>query len=385
MMKITGLIFLTISLFAINAKAQSNGAVGQIKDAVAMLEKNASLKVLMSKDDQKFDVEKSRSITKSFSLNKNDKVLLSNQFGGITVKTWGKNEVRLDAEIKAFGNSDAEAAEQLENVSITGIKDGDLASFKTTLGEIKSRNRRRNGNQVKIFYTVFMPATNPITATQQYGNVLLPDFSGPTSIKVQYGDLNAGDLSNANNYISVQYGKATLGDVNVAKIKHRYGGDLTIKAINILELNSQYAKVVIGTINREAIIDQQYGGGVNIASVKNLQLKSQYSNVKIAKIVGNVQAKLQYSGLIMDNITADCKKLELSADYADVSLGFASNFTADFNLGVDYGGFKYGGNVSSVKSTGNDSGNSKKYAGKIGGGGNAAIDIKVTYGSVKFN
>ena len=353
-----------------------------------VLEKQADKSLIAAPNNDAFSVEKTKTITKSFALNKNDKVSLTNIYGGITVKVWDKNEIKLDAEIKAAGNSNQEAITQLERVSIVGFKEVNLVSFSTSLTNEKSNKWNKKGSQLKVFYTVYMPATNALGASQKYGNIEMPNFAGATSLNVEYGDLFVGDLTSNNNYINVQYGKATFGEINVAKINHQYGGDLTIKTVNTLDLNSQYAKVIIGTINKEATIDQQYGGGVRIGSVKNLQLKSQYSDIQIGKATGIVRTKLQYSGINIDNITTDCKKLELSADYADVSVGFGTNFSAEFNLGVDYGSFKYGSNVSSVKSMGNDSGNSKKYSGKIGNGGNgnnSAIDIKVAYGSVKFN
>ncbi|MET4083327.1 hypothetical protein ABIB40_003296 [Pedobacter sp. UYP30] len=384
-MKNTKILIGLMAIFSANSYANNNIQPDGNVQAVAMANTNLRGSENLSVAHNHFDVEKSKVLSKGFPLNKNDKVLLSNIFGGITVKIWNKKEIKVDVSIKASGNSEEEASRLLDNVNVTALKEGDQASFKTTIEEFKTKRKNRNGNQIKIFYTVYMPANNSLTATQQYGNVVLPNFSGATYLKVQYGDLTTGDLSNTNNYISVQYGKAALGNINAAKIKQQYGGGLTIKTVNTLDLSAQYSKVNIGSITGEATIDQQYGSGLTITMAKNLVIKSQYSDVKLGKATGYISAKLAYSGLNVDNVSNDCKKIELSASYADVSLAFAANFNGDFNLGVDYGSFNYGANVVAQKSDSNSSSTSKKYSGKIGIGGSASINIKVNYGSVKFN
>ena len=384
-MKYTTIFIGLMAIFSTNSNAKTSVRLGNTMRPAAAVTTDLRNGKHLSKAEHEFDVEKNKLLSKSFPLDKNDKVVLSNIFGGISIKIWNKNEIKVDVAIKAFGNSDEQASQMLENVSIRALKEGNQASFKTTIAASDTKRRNRNGNQVKVFYTVYMPAGNSLTATQQYGNIMMPNFSGATSLKVQYGDLTAGDLNNTNNYISVQYGKATIGNINAAKIKQQYGGGLTINAVNTLDLSAQYSKVAIGSVTGEATIDQQYGSGLNINSAKNLTIKSQYCDVKLEKATGNILARLAYSGFKVDNVTNDCKKIEVSASYADVSLAFLPNFNGDFNLGIDYGSFKYGANVKSQKAELNSSGNAKRYSGKIGNGGNANIAVKVNYGSVKFN
>ncbi len=164
------------------------------------------------------DAERSKSFSKTFNVDRNDKVSLNNQFGSIVIKTWDKNEVRVDVDIKAYSNSDSDVQKLIDGVSIDATKNGDVVSFKTNMGDRNGRYGRgiKNGvttwrREVKVNYTVFMPAVNPLTVQQQYGNVEMGNFAGPTSLKVEYGNLVAGNLSNTNNYINVQYGKCDMG------------------------------------------------------------------------------------------------------------------------------------------------------------------------------
>ncbi|MCY1520822.1 hypothetical protein D9M68_556140 [compost metagenome] len=318
---------------------------------------------------------------------------MSNQYGSITIKTWDKNEIKVDADIKAYAKTAEEAQKLLDNVSISASKDGDAVSYKTTIADTRGSwgSSIRNGKvlwrrEMKIHYTVYMPSANALTASQTYGGITMADFAGPTSLKVQYGDLVTGNLSNSNNYISVQYGKASLGNVNAAKIKHQYGGGITIATIGTLELNAQYTSARIGTIKNSSTIKHQYGGGVTITNAGTLNIDAQYTSVKIAKLKGDLTTKIQYGKLNIEEVETGSRMLNVNADYTSVNLGFSPSFQASFDVAVRYGDFRYGSNVK-AKRLGDDRGysSSKNYTGEIGkGSGTAKVSIKASYDSVTF-
>lgn len=336
---------------------------------------------------------KAKAFNKTFSLDKGDKVNLSNMYGTITQKIWDRNEVKVDADIKAYANNDNEAQKLLDKVTIEASKTGDDAVFKTTIADANgnwgngSRNGKKWRREIKVNITLYMPSSNALNLSQQYGNVLMDNFTGPTSLKVQYGNLTAGNLSNSNNYINVQYGKATLQNVNEAKIKHQYGGGLTIANINDLELDAQYTSVKIGTIKNNAKIKHQYGSGLNIESARNLSLTLQYAGLNLGKLNGTFTGKIQYGKLNIAQIESGVKTFNADLDYTSASLGFAGNYNADFNVSTDYGSFKYGEGVTARKLGDDDDKNwssSKKYEGKVGRGGSSNLQIDSKYGSITF-
>ncbi|RDC54119.1 hypothetical protein DU508_23355 [Pedobacter chinensis] len=371
------------------------------------------------------DAERSKTFTKSFSVDNSDKVNLNNQYGSIIIKNWDKKEVRVDIDIKAYSNSDSDAQKLIDDVNIDANKSGDAVSIKTNLGNRNGRWGRsvRNGvttwrREVKINYIVYMPSVNPLTVLQQYGNVELGNFSGPTSLKIQYGNLVAGNLSNANNYINVQYGKCDIQDLNAAVVKHEYNGPVTIGSVGTLELNAQYVGVNINTIRKSADIKIQYGkgltvgtiggnlllnaeyakvnvntvkgntvvkqayGDLNIASAGKIAVNAEYSNVTLGALNGDANINMDYNRLTVNEITPACKNFTFSGEYVTVGLGFADRFNGNFNLSTSYAGFKYGANVTSNLVSKDDE--NKKYSGKIGSGGVANVNIKTEYGSVTF-
>lgn len=377
------------------------------------------------------DPQKTKTFSKSFGIGKSDKVNISNIYGNIIIKTWDRGEVKLDADIRAFANSDDEAQKLIDNVSISAFKNGDETVFKTQMEDRNgnwgngSRNGRRWRREVKIFITVYLPSTAALTVSQQYGNLEVPEFNGPTALKVQYGKLITGNLNNANNFISAQYTSVDLKDVNKATIKQQYGSGLTIASIGDLNLNAQYATVRIGDIKRNASIRQQYGSGLTIASVGgdldldaqyasvkvgivkgdagikvqygsglnieqvgNLSVTAQYAGVRVGRLIGNMTAKAQYgSRLSVEKVEASSKIVNIDAEYIGVTLDFAANYGGNLNVDTHSSSFKFGENIN-AKKVGDDedrgSSSKKEYNGTIGRGGSSNVKVTARYGSVTF-
>jgi len=336
---------------------------------------------------------RSKTFSKSFTVDRSDKINLSNQYGSITIKIWNKNEIKVDADIKAYAKTDDEAQKLLDDVAVTATKTGDLVTYKTTMGERNGNwgSNVRNGKiiwrrEVKTHYIVYMPTSNALTALQQYGNIIMDDFEGPTSIKVQYGNLTAGNLSNANNYISIQYGKGSVKDMGGATIKHQYGGGITIGNVGNLDLNAQYTAANINSVKGTATIKHQYGGGTTIGNVNGaMSVTTQYAPIKIGNLKGNLTAKAQYGKVIIDEIEAG-KDVDVDAQYTTVTLGFAANYNADFEVKTQYASFNYSSNVTAKREGGDNRSysSSKNYSGQIGKGGSARVSIKVQYNGVTF-
>jgi hypothetical protein len=395
--------------YAVNRSANSNIAISH----------NSEVRTKVQGDD---DAVRVKNISKTFSADKTDKVVLSNQFGSMLIKVWDRREVKIDIAIKAYSNNEREAQDLIDQVNISADKNGDIISCKTTIGNENRWSGRNKRREVKINYVVYLPATNALNLSQQFGNVDMGDFSAPLNAKVQYGDFNAGELSDVNNYISVQYGKTNIQELNKATIRQQYGSGLTIGIAGTIDLNAQYANVNITTVKGDALIRQQYGSGLKLGSVNNLDLNVQYANVNVTTIkgsatikqqynsltigtVGRLSLKSQYTGVNIGTLRSDgdfrmsynnftineigsgCKNLVIDADYVDVNLNFSNSFNGDFSVQKSYGNFKYGSNVRVNALAENEerrNSSTKSYSGKIGNGGNSTVQIKTTYGSITF-
>ncbi|HWZ04574.1 MAG TPA: hypothetical protein VNX40_13245 [Mucilaginibacter sp.] len=303
--------------------------------------------------------EKFKSYSKSYPLDGNDRIRLSNQYGKIMVNTWDRHEIKVDVQIKAQAQSDDEAQKLLDGVQIIDSKEGDQVSFKTQIERNNSSWKIWNwgGNngkhKVEINYTVYMPAKTDLNVEDSYGSIQLPDLSGKVKISCSYGSVLAQNLSNPANEIEGSYGSLKAGTINGARLDYSYGS-AEIDEINNLKADLSYGSFKLGKLNGGASFDLSYVGGFKI-----------------------------------DEISNSFNKLNIDASYSSVALGVPPNDNFNFDITTSYGGFSYDDEkvaiTSKTPSDGRHESSTKNYKGHFGkGGSESMINIHTSYGSVNF-
>ena len=304
--------------------------------------------------------EKTKLITKTFTVNNNDKLSVNNQYGKVSVHTWAKNEIRVEIEIKAYEATESGAENLLESVDIAEMREGNLISFKTNFektslnfwSRIKNGQEERRGVQVN--YQIYMPSKNPLDISNRYGRTEMDDFSGPVNISSSYGSFKSGRLDNAANQVKVSYGSATIENFMNGNLSVAYG-NLTLNQAAKLSATIKYGKATIAQLSQ--------GGNFNLAYT---------------------------GGFKIDEVDSSVKNLNINSSYSGVSLGLEEGANFDFDVTVNYAGFNYSNSrVNLIEQiTPSDRAKtwspSKNYKGQIGKGSDSRIIIKSNYGGVKF-
>ena len=301
--------------------------------------------------------EKVKRITKSYSVDSKDKLMINNQFGKVVINTWAKNEIKVDVEIKAYERSDKEAHELLDGVRIEESRSGDLISFKTIIerssnnGGIQRRDERDDRRGVWVDYVVYMPARNPLDVTNKFGSTSLTDFNGPVKIRSSYGSLSAADLQNKANVVDVRYGSATIG---------KYEGNINVSY-----------------------------GSLNVDNANQINADVRYGSTRIGKLINGGNLENRYGSLKIDALEGEVRKLDITTDKGSVTMGLKPSMNFGFDVTVHMGGFQYPRErVNITNKTPDDSDHgpqfTKNYKGTYGGNSDSRILIKSSYGSVKF-
>jgi hypothetical protein len=302
--------------------------------------------------------EKIKNYTKSYPLDGNDKIKLSDQYGKITITTWDKHEIKVDVQIKADAESDDEAQKLLDKVQINDSKIGDIVSFKTevtrTNGIFNSWSwNGKKVHKIEINYTVYMPAKQELTVENSYGAIELPDLSGKLKINASYSTVTAQNLTNTANEIEGSYSKFKITSLNNAHISCGYSP-------------------------------------VEIEQCNNLNANLSYGPLKLGGLTGNAELDLSYSSLRIGEISNLVKKLNINSTYSGVTLGVVGSDNFDFDITASYGGFNYSkdGKVVITNKSPEDGRHYsttrvfKGYYGKAGS--DAKVVIHSTYGGVNF-
>lgn len=304
--------------------------------------------------------EKTKLISKTYAVDRNDKLSIDNLYGKVAVHTWTKNEIKISIEIKAYESSESSAAQLLESVNINESRNGDLISYKTSFEKTsvnfwsKIRNGKEERRGVQVNYEIFMPAKNPLDITNRYGSTEIDDFIGPVNISSSYGSFSSGSLDNAANQVKITYGSASINRFSKGKLSVAYGS-------------------------------------LKLDKAEDLTANIRYSSSRIAQLSGGGTFDIAYTGgFKIDEVERNVKNLVINSSYSGLTLGINQGADFDFDVTVNYAGFNFDDERVNLINKVADSSKprswspTKNYKGSIGKGSDSRIIIKSNYGSVKF-
>lgn len=298
--------------------------------------------------------ERVKNYSKSYSVDANDVLQISNSFGKIVVNTWAKNEFKVDVQMKFSADDEDYVNNMINGSSISDSKVGSLISFRTNMANI---NGNHGNNHIEINYTVYMPAGNSIDVNNRFGNITLPDLSGNASIKVSYGSLFAQQL---------------LGKENNVELRFASDNSSTITVFNGGRLKLSYSKLKVGVLN-------------------NVNSDISFSSISIDKLKNSADFRIKYGdGFTINNIDRSVRNLNINASFTNIKLDFKNAESFNFDVTTKMGGFDYNDDrikVTAKTPSDEDKGwsSTKTYKGYIGkNNSDNKVTITGSFTEVKF-
>lgn len=342
-------------------------------------------------------VEINKRITKEFASNVATTLDVNNVYGKITLKTWDRSFVHVDALVTVKANSKSTAQEKLDEISIILKQAGNNISASTEIASSNSSwwSSLWNGNNnvnIEINYTIQLPENLKINLENKYGNIYLPDYKGKTSITLKYGNLEGRNIENGL-MLELSYSNATMGSVDniVGDIAYSdYRGNHS----NSVKITSKYSKVYlddvksmtssskydhyklgeIGSLTMTGAYDD-----VQVSSLSSGTINVKYSGVEILSLSNSLNMDISYGSLVVSNLKTSFKNMNINTSYAPIKLyGMVASKVVidgkycDVNTGADF--------IQKTKSSKESSISIIGY--KISERTNAQINITSQYGDV---
>jgi hypothetical protein len=229
-------------------------------------------------------IERVKNYSKSYSVDANDVLQISNSFGKVVVNTWAKKEFKVDVQMKFGADDEDYVNNMISGSSISDSKVGSLVSFKTNL----ARNNSNHGNNhIEVNYTIYMPSGNALDLTNKFGSVVLPDLSGKLNLSLSFCNLTAQQLTNTENNIQIKFtqnGTSSIALLNGGKFKLSYG-NLKAGVFNNVDADISFSGVTIDKLKNSSTFRVKYGDGVNIGtidrSVKNIDVNASFTKFRL--------------------------------------------------------------------------------------------------------
>lgn len=330
--------------------------------------------------------EKSKTISKKFTVNADAKVAIINKYGTIKVTTWDKNTVEIDVKITVKGNDLDDVEDKLASIDVEFNSSTSLVEAKTFLGSKKSNwslwSKSKKINY-QIDYLVKMPVSNDVSLNNDYGSIALDEINGNASINCDYGKITIGDLKGKENNINLDYcNGSTINSMTDGSINIDYSR-LTIDSAKSINLNTDYS-----TVKFEKLSDLSFNadyGSVYAGDVQNVTGNGDYTGLKFGKVHNSLKIKSDYGYIKVLNLANGFDFVDIDSEYASIKLGTDTSNNFSFIINLQYASFKQKNspNIELFKSI---SKSSKKYYEGVYGKGKSKskVTIQSEFGSVSF-
>tara|TARA_R110002073_G_scaffold4213_3_gene28024 strand:+ start:133 stop:1218 length:1086 start_codon:yes stop_codon:yes gene_type:complete len=299
--------------------------------------------ICFATDTEKDKYEKSKTLKKEYTVNKDALLKINNRYGNIDVVSWDKNQVVIEVKITVSGNDESQVIERLKMIDVEFQGSRSEVSAETII-EKKSSNwswswgKKRNVHY-KINYTVKVPLTNNVKLANDYGNIFLNELKGDADINCDYGKISIGDLHSTNNSINIDYcGSSTIGKMNGGSINADYS-KLTVEEAGDIRLNADYTTTVFEKIN-----DLNYNcdyGSLQVSDGRSVIGTGDYLTTKLGAISKKVDITADYGSIRIDDLKAGFDSVTINGDYCGVKIG-TPDAPFNFILKLSYGSFKRG-------------------------------------------
>ncbi len=328
--------------------------------------------------------EKSKSIHKTFTVNKNATLYVQNKYGNVHVNTWNENRIQIDIKITVKGDNLSSVEKKLSAINIQFEATPNLVEARTIIEKSKSSwSWWGNSNtNYKINYFVKMPITNNADLNNQYGNIELDKLEGKSNINCDYGKIQIDQLRNETNTINLDYcGSSEINFIKAGNLSVDYS-KLSIKKSDYLKANADYSTLKFGETDT-VFFNSDYGS-ISVNEASNITGNSDYASVKIGTLKKNLKIDSDYGSIKVENINKGFEIININGSYAGIKLGASSDNNFIFTVDVSYAGFKYPETYvtlfKSIKKT-----SKKYYEGTFGKENpNSKITIKSRYGGVSL-
>ncbi len=346
-----------------------------------------------------------REINESFPLAANGRLELANKYGQINIRTWEREQVKIDVRIVVQARNQEKADKVFDRIKISFSNTENLVKASTEMNSNRSRTSgwwdwitgNDNSVEFKIYYEVQMPNSASLHTEARYCDVRTPDLGGEAEFDIKYGDLNAGNINGqtklsisygdayldavkGNADISVRYGEVSMDEARDVRLDARYS-DASIERAGNVVLDARYTDVELGSVG-----DLEATGGygdIEVESANSIRANSNYTNYDIGSVKMKVDIDTDYGDVEVGPVAAGFTDIRIRSTYSDVELELAANAGYNLSVRTSYAGISVPSSVNvSVRE---ERGSSETVKGQKSGTGQGTIDISNSYGDVEIS
>lgn len=274
-------------------------------------------------------------VVRDFKISNKSTVEVSNKYGKVHVRTWDKDSVRFEVNLR-IQTTNTQKLQKLKNqISFDFTSTNYYVVAKTAFtksGGIFSDVVESivPSNTVTINYTVYIPKTTTLKIENKFGDVYIDDFKGNLALNLSNGNLKANYLQ-GNTSIKLNSGDGWVNRVDKGTIEVSYS-DFEIKQIGNIEFDTRSSRIEIRKADQIKVYSRR--DKYFIDEINNISGDGDFTTINISRLKNEFNANMKYGELTIENIPPVFNLINIISIYTDIDLKFERG--ANYNLDITH-------------------------------------------------
>ena len=328
------------------------------------------LAVLMSVQTYARKEEFTKKISKSYDINADATLNVKNKFGKVVCENWDKNTIAIEVEITVTASNQEKANKYLDRINVNFSGSASEVSAVTSFDD---KAFSKNNNELSVDFIISMPSSINVDINNKFGDIILADVDGTSTIDLSYGELKAWNLNGTNNDVEIKFGEGYVKYLKDADLEIQYS-ELKIDEAGSLSAEAKFSELDIGEIDvltLESGYDDDF-----IGKVRDLDVEANFSDIEIMNLSERLVADCDYGSLKVKEVKNGFKLIDISNGFSDADIGFNSAASFRMVANVKMGDLSYPRSDSKI-SVLEVSYTSSKYEGTVGSDENTTSKVMI--------
>lgn len=290
--------------------------------------------------------EKSKSLSRSFSIEKSTEIEISNKYGDINIVNWEKDSVKFDVDIKVITNKESKLNSTFDyiDVNFNATKHYVIAetsfegqgSFWSDVKDLAG-TVFNSSTKTSINYTIYLPQTAVLIIENKYGNIYFTDYAGKLNISLSNGDIKAHNLLGYSD-MTLRFCNANISTLAKGKVDIGYYSEMHVKYSKDIDIKSRSSKIYVRNYEElkfNSIRDHIYLGKGNI-----IHGKFDFTHLETDELKTEFNVETKYGEFIVNELGDMKKGINIYAEstqfefYKTPSRGIKFDITYNENAGL---------------------------------------------------
>jgi hypothetical protein len=279
-----------------------------------------------------------RTFQKSFRVNKEMTLEITNKYGTIHLTTWDKDSVSIRSEIEASASSQSKLGKMFAEINVNFSESNyqiiAQTNFTQSIGMMFESFKGMTSKiipyetRVQINYFVSLPENLNLKIDNKYGDIYMENNSADVKISLSNGSLKANVLNNAS-ALTLSFCNATINKITKGKIDASFS-EVEIRESTNLSISSVSGRFELkqsGKVHIDSRRDKFF-----IGKILSMDGDSYFTDFRIDELKDDLNFATRYGSVEASLIDMSIQAITLNTSYTDIELSFDP--AASYNLDI---------------------------------------------------